>query len=157
MNLDFLPTLNALLNALATALLVAGYLCIRRRHIAAHRRCMLTAFGVSTIFLVLYLTHKIWRASGDGSLHTSYHGKDFLHQTYLVILVTHLILAMAVPFLAIRLIVFAQTGRIDRHRRLARITLPLWLYVSLTGVVIYLMLYHFNPDPTVLIPVTRTP
>lgn len=157
MNLDFLPGFNAILNALATVLLVAGYLFVRRRRIDSHRRCMLGAFGISILFLVCYVAHKIWRAASDGGMHTPFHGKGVWQAIYLVILLTHLVLAMAVPFLAVRIILLARAGRIDRHRRLARITLPVWLYVSLTGVVIYLMLYHWNPDPTPMTPVTRTP
>ena len=157
MNADLLPSLNAILNGLATVLLVAGYAFVRKRRIAAHRRCMLSAFGVSTLFLILYITHKIWRAAGEGAVHTTYHEEGVLRTLYLSVLLSHLALAMAVPPLAIRLILLARAGDVARHRRLARITLPLWLYVSITGVVIYVMLYHLNPDPAAMPSVTRTP
>ncbi len=157
MNASWLPAVNACLNALATVLLLAGYAYIRRRRVAGHRRCMLAAFTVSALFLVCYVAHKIWRASGDGALHVRFHGEGAWRAIYLVILVTHLVLAMAVPFLAVRLILLARAGRIDRHRRLARFALPVWLYVSFTGVIIYFMLYHWNPDPTSLTATARTP
>lgn len=157
MNTELLPTLNAILNGLAAVLLVAGYAFVRRRRFVAHRRCMLAAFGVSTLFLALYITHKVLRATGDGVIHTTYHGDGTLRVLYLAILLSHLLLAMAVPPLAIRLILLARAERLAQHRRLARVTLPLWLYVSITGVVIYVMLYHLNPDPASMPSAMRTP
>ncbi len=147
MILHLLPHINASLNAIATVLLVAGVILIKQKHIAAHKRCMITAFGVSTLFLLLYITHKFARSSAGSDLHTTFNREGAAKQVYLFILFTHVSLAMVVPVVAIRLIRLALTERFEHHRRLARIGLPIWLYVSITGVVIYLLLYHWNPPP----------
>ena len=143
MNLDlsFLPTVNACLNSLATILLVRGRLLIARGEVDAHRRTMLSAFAVSALFLTFYVLHKAWRSFEN----TPYNAEGVAKLVYLSILFTHLVLAMTVPVLAITLIVFGLRGHIGRHRRLAKVAWPIWLYVSLTGVVIYWMLYHANP------------
>ena len=143
MDLSFLPSVNAALNFTATVLLLVGRFWIRRGRVAAHRRAMLGAFAVSSLFLVLYVAHKAWR----GFEHTPYHGVGLAHGLYLTILFTHLTLAITVPVLAIRLVRLGLGGRIERHRRLARVAWPIWMYVSVTGVVIYLLLYPFNPSP----------
>jgi uncharacterized membrane protein YozB (DUF420 family) len=142
-DLSFLPAVNAALNLVATALLLAGRYWIRRGRVAHHRRAMLAAFTVSSIFLVLYVAHKAWR----GFENTPYHGEGLARVLYLAILFSHLTLAMAVPVLAIRLLQLGLSGRIDRHRRLALVAWPIWLYVSLTGVAIFLLLYIFDPPP----------
>lgn len=136
-----LPTINAALNGVATCLLVWGRLLIRQGRIDAHRRVMLSAFGVSTLFLLLYVIHKV----GRGFESLSYNATGAAKGIYLAILFTHLTLAMAVPVLAILLVRFGLTDQRERHRRLARWAWPIWFYVSITGVVIYLMLYPFNP------------
>ena len=143
MDLSFLPGVNAGLNAIAALLLVAGLLLIRRRRIDAHRRVMLTAFAVSSLFLACYIAHKVSR----GFESTTFHAEGAAKLAYLALLFSHVTLAMTVPFLAITLIVLGLRGRIERHRRLARVAWPIWMYVSVTGVVIYLLLYHFNPAP----------
>ena len=143
MDLSFLPAVNASLNGLATVLLIVGRRLVRQGRIEAHRRVMISAFGVSSLFLFFYLAHKIWR----GFEHTPYHGVGAAHSAYLAILGTHLVLAMTVPFLAIALIRLGLADRRAEHRRLARWAWPLWLYVSVTGIVIYGMLYHWNPVP----------
>ena len=143
MDLSFLPSVNAALNLTATVLLTAGRVWIRRGRVAAHRRAMLAAFTVSSLFLVLYVAHKVWR----GFESTPYHGTGVARVLYLTILFSHLTLAMTVPVLALRLVQLGLGGRIARHRRLARVAWPIWMYVSLTGVVIYLLLYPFNPRP----------
>ena len=102
---------------------------------------MLSAFAVSSLFLAFYLLHKWWRDFEN----TPFGGEGALQLLYLVILATHVILAMTVPFLAIALIRLGLTGRISTHRRLARVAWPIWIYVSVTGVVIYVLLYHLNP------------
>jgi uncharacterized membrane protein YozB (DUF420 family) len=142
-DLSFLPSVNATLNLASTLLLVAGRLWIRRGRVALHRRAMLAAFGVSSLFLVLYVVHKAWR----GFENTPYHGQGALRVLYLAILFSHLTLALAVPVLAIRLVQLGLGGRIERHRRLAVVAWPIWLYVSLTGVAVFLLLYVFNPAP----------
>ncbi len=147
MNLSFLPHVNAALNTLATILLLAGWVIIRRdrvNNIRIHQGCMISAFAVSSLFLVLYVTHKVWRAAVESELHTTFNHPGAWKALYLLILFTHLALAMTVPVFAIRLMRLGLTRQYDRHRRLARIGFPIWLYVSITGVVIYFMLYHFN-------------
>jgi len=140
-DLSVLPTVNAALNGLATLLLIVGRALIHKKRVDAHRRVMIGAFSVSTLFLGLYVLHKASR--GFESL--TYNAVGALKITYLAILFTHLTLAMTVPVLAIVLVRLGLTNRIERHRRLARIAWPIWMYVSVTGVVIYAMLYHFNP------------
>lgn len=137
----FFPTINAGLNAIAATLLVVGYVMIRWKRVTAHRRAMISAFAVSSVFLVLYVTDKIIK----GGAHTAYHGP--FSRLYLVVLATHVLLAMAVPVLAVLLIRWGLRGQIERHRRLAKVAWPIWMYVSVTGVLIYLMLYVFNPGP----------
>jgi putative membrane protein len=136
MQLTDLPALNAVLNSTAAVLLVTGWLLIRRKRIDAHRRVMIAAFGVSTLFLVSYLVYHFnvgsVRFQKDGTIRT----------IYLSILGTHTVLAAAVPVLAIITLSRGLQARYDRHRRIARWTLPIWLYVSVTGVVVYWMLYR---------------
>jgi uncharacterized membrane protein YozB (DUF420 family) len=131
-----LPTVNAVLNTTSAVLLVRGYLLIRARRIAAHRRTMLAAFATSTLFLISYLVYH----AQVGSVRFQHPGA--LRALYLTILATHTVLAAAAAPLAVVTLVRALRERFDAHRRLARITLPVWLYVSVTGVVVYLMLYH---------------
>jgi putative membrane protein len=131
-----LPTLNALLNATSAVLLALGYGFIRRRAVAAHRACMLGAFIVSICFLASYLIYHYH----VGSVRFPWGG--WVRGVYLAILATHTALAAAVPPLAIVTLSRAVRGRFDRHRRIARWTLPIWFYVSITGVVVYWMLYH---------------
>ena len=132
----WLPTVNAFLNATAAVLLVWGYTLIRRKRIETHRKVMQTAFFVSCLFLVCYLVYH----AQVGSVRFQKTGA--LRALYLTILTTHTILAATVPVLAIITLRRALAGRFDKHRRIARWTLPVWLYVSVTGVVVYLMLYH---------------
>ena len=141
MDLSFLPAVNASLNAVATVLLVRGRLLARAGRIDAHRRTMLAAFAVSTLFLALYLLHKASRGFESTTLHVVGPAKT----AYLVMLASHVLLAMAVPVLAILLIRHGLAGRIERHRRLAIVAWPIWIYVSITGVLIYWLLYHWNP------------
>ena len=131
-----LPAVNATLNATAAVLLVWGYLLIRRRSVAAHRKVMLTAFGVSTAFLCCYLVYHY----NVGSV--PYPGTGAMRTVYLSILATHTALAAAVPPLAIITLSRALRSRFDRHKKIARWALPIWLYVSVTGVVVYWMLYR---------------
>ena len=144
MDLSFLPAVNAGLNLIATALLVLGRIWIRQGRVATHRRAMLAAFAVSSLFLVLYVLHKVAR----GFESTHYNGEGLLRVFYFAVLFSHLALAMTVPVLAVLLVRLGLSGRIERHRRLAVIAWPIWLYVSVTGVVIYVMLYLVNPPPS---------
>jgi len=140
-----LPTMNAALNATATLLLVAGYLAIRRRAVVVHRRCMLAALATSTLFLAGYVAHKIAMAG----VHTTFPGDGVARVVYYAVLLTHTPLAAAVVPLALFTVRFARREQWARHKRLARVTLPIWLYVSITGVVIWWMLYSgtFGPVP----------
>jgi len=132
-----LPAVNATLNGTAAILLVTGYTLIRKRRVDAHKRVMLTAFGVSVAFLICYLVYH----AQVGSVH--YPKSGAIRIVYYTILITHTILAVCVPVLAIITLRRGLRGDFVRHRRIARWTLPIWLYVSVTGVVVYLMLYQF--------------
>ena len=134
--LSDLPSVNALLNALSAVLLVIGFGLIRRGRVRAHRAVMLVAFACSTLFLLTYLVYHFQVGS------VPYQGTGPIRTVYFTVLLTHTVLAAAVPFLAVITLVRALRERFDRHRAIARWTLPIWLYVSVTGVVIYLMLYR---------------
>lgn len=133
-----LPHVNASLNGLGAALLVLGYVFVRQKKVTAHRVCMVGAFSLSILFLISYLTYHYQvgsvRFQGTGSLRT----------VYLTILASHSLLAAIVPFLALITLWRALRERFDQHVRIARWTLPIWLYVSVTGVVVYWMLYHLD-------------
>ena len=131
-----LPSVNAALNATAAVLLIWGYALIRRKRIQQHRKVMQTAFVVSCLFLVCYLVYHYQVGS------VRFPKTGAIRTLYLSILGTHTLLAAAVPVLAIVTLRRGLAARFDSHRRLARWTLPIWLYVSVTGVVVYLMLYH---------------
>jgi uncharacterized membrane protein YozB (DUF420 family) len=135
--ITILPTVNATLNALSAILLIWGYVLIRRRQIDRHRRVMLTAFATSCVFLVCYLVYH----AQVGSVPFHHEGSP-LRTVYFIILTTHTILAACVPVLAIITLRRGLAAKYDKHRRIARWTFPIWLYVSVTGVVVYLMLYH---------------
>jgi len=134
-----LPLLNAILNGSSALCLLAGYYCIRRKHVAAHRRCMIAAFTFSVLFLASYI---VYHAS-VGSVHFA--GEGGARVVYFTILTTHTILAAAVPFLAVITLARGLKRRFKSHRNIARWTLPVWLYVSVTGVLVYLMLYRLFP------------
>ena len=144
-----LVTVNAALNGLATLLLVAGYVLIKQKQEIAHRNVMLAAFAVSIAFLACYLVYHIGVMEGKS---TPFTGAGPVRFLYYVILISHIILAAAVPFLAAANIYLGLADQRYRHRRLARWTFPIWLYVSITGVVIYWMLYHLYPplSPTLI-------
>ena len=129
--------LNAILNALSAILLVLGFSAIRRREIETHRRFMLMAFGVSVLFLISYVVYHLRVGS------VKFQGVGVIRYLYFAILISHTILAAIVPILASITLFRALKERIPQHRAIARWTLPIWLYVNITGVVIYLMLYQF--------------
>ena len=141
MDFSVLPPINATLNAVATVLLVVGRGLARRGEIARHRLVMITAFGVSSLFRLLYVSHKVSRNFES----TTFNVEGWAKTAYLVLLGSLVLLAMTVPIIAIALIRLGLRDDRERHRRLARIGWPIWMYVSVTGVVIYLLLYHFNP------------
>lgn len=135
MALTDLPTLNALLNTLSAALLISGYAMIRRGKVEVHRACMLAAFATSTLFLISYLVYH----ANVGSV--AFTGRGAVRTVYFTILISHVTLAALVPPLALVTLTHGLRKRFDRHRRIARWTLPVWLYVSVTGVIVYAMLY----------------
>lgn len=134
-----LPIVNAILNATAAVLLIIGYVLIRQYKTFAHQNVMISAFVVSCVFLVSYLVYHY----NVGSV--KFDKPGWVRTVYLCILATHTILAAAVPVLAILTLRLALKGRFEKHRALARWTLPIWLYVSVTGVVVYLLLYQVRP------------
>lgn len=131
-----LPAVNAVLNSIAALLLLLGFVFIKQKKIAQHRACMLGAFGVSSVFLVCYLVHHYRVGS------VPFRGTGLLRALYFAILVPHVLLATAIVPMAITTIWRGLKGNVERHRPLARVTLPVWLFVSLSGVVVYLMLYQ---------------
>ena len=130
-----LPLVNACLNTLSAGLLTAGFLFIRRRRIVAHVACMLGAFVVSTLFLLSYVTYHYHAGSRP------FGGQGWIRIVYFTLLITHVVLATTIVPLALTTIYRAVRGTFDRHVRIARWTLPLWLYVSITGVLVYWLLY----------------
>jgi putative membrane protein len=138
-----LPSFNAALNAACAVLLVVGYTAIRRNHVTLHKACMLTALGVSVVFLASYLYYHIVIRRGEP---TRFGGPAVVWMVYQVILWSHIVLAAVVVPLALFTAWQGIRGNFERHVRIARWTLPIWLYVSVTGVVVYWMLYHLYPS-----------
>jgi uncharacterized membrane protein YozB (DUF420 family) len=130
-----LPTLNAALNSLSAAFLCSGYFFIRAKSMRAHRACMLLAFGCSSLFLVSYLVYHYQVGS------VGYKGQGWIRTLYFAILISHTVLAVTVVPLALLTLSRALSGKFPQHRRIARWTFPIWLYVSVTGVIVYWMLY----------------
>lgn len=141
---DFLPHWNAALNSLATVLLVAGLVLIKSKREGLHKWTMVAAFGVSVVFLASYLYYHLAVMEGLSKKFPEY-PPDWVRYSYFALLISHILLAMAVPVLAIWSIVLGLRDRRAAHRRLSWFTLPIWLYVSVTGVVVYAMLYHAYP------------
>ena len=135
-----LPHFNAFLNASSFVLLSTGYVLIRRKRVRAHRNCQIAALSASVLFLISYITYH----SHHGV--TKFAGQGIARPVYFTILTTHTILAVVIVPFVIVTVLRAKRGDFDRHKRIARWTLPLWLYVSITGVVVYLMLYHLYPS-----------
>jgi uncharacterized membrane protein YozB (DUF420 family) len=131
-----LPTVNATLNTISAVLLSIGFLMIRRRNIVAHRNCMIAAFVVSGLFLTSYLIYHYHSGS------TPFEGNGWIRSVYFAVLIPHIILAALILPLALITLYFALRKRFTKHRRIARWTLPIWLYVSVTGIIVYWMLYH---------------
>ena len=136
MTVTDLPALNAILNTIATLFLLAGYVFIRQRRIGAHRVSMIGALSASAAFLTSYV---IYHANVGSRPFT---GVGAVRYLYFAILITHVLLAIAIVPLVVVTVSRALTARFDKHRRVARITWPLWMYVSVTGVIVYLMLYQ---------------
>lgn len=134
-----LPELNAYINTLTFICLVAGFIAIKKRHFKVHQSFMVTAFMLSVLFLVSYLTYHY------GSPHTSYGGSGILAYTYYFILITHILLAIVIVPLALVTVFRAWRMDYNKHKKIAKWTLPIWLYVSATGVVVYLMISPYYP------------
>jgi putative membrane protein len=132
-----LPAVNAALNATSAVFLVAGFVLIRRRRVRAHLAAMTSAFVVSTLFLVSYVTYHYHAGS------RSFTGQGIIRPIYFVLLITHIVLAAVILPFVLTTLYRAWRGDFGRHVRIARWTLPIWLYVSVTGVLVYWMLYHF--------------
>jgi len=140
MTLSDLPTVNACLNGSSAILLSCGYYFIRRKQVTAHRNCMVAAFATSSVFLVCYLVYHYYAGT------TRFAGQGWIRPVYFTILLTHTILAVVIVPLILTTLYRAARRQFDSHRRIARWTWPLWMYVSVTGVVIYLILYHWYPS-----------
>jgi uncharacterized membrane protein YozB (DUF420 family) len=131
---------NATLNALSAALLLAGFVAIKRKQVNVHRACMLSALVSSTLFLICYLTYHY------NAGRTVFRDPAWLRPYYLILLLTHTVLAVAIVPMVLMTVLRALRKDFERHRRLARWTWPLWMYVSVTGVLIYFLLYHWFPQ-----------
>ena len=142
--IPYLPHVNACLNSTSAVLLIAGYRFIRKLQVDAHRKCQVAAFITSTLFLISYLTYHYYH--GD----TRFLGQGIVRPFYFTVLISHVILAIVIIPLILITLYRAARGDFIRHKRIARWTLPLWLYVSVTGVIVYLMLYHFYPTPATM-------
>jgi uncharacterized membrane protein YozB (DUF420 family) len=130
-----------MLNSVSAILLIVGYFFIRQKNVKAHRACMISAFVTSALFLISYLTYHFSKDLGP----TRFQGEGIVRPIYFFILITHTILAIAIVPMVLVTFSRALKERFDRHRRVARWTLPIWLYVSVTGVIVYLMLYQLYP------------
>ncbi|HUZ45195.1 MAG TPA: DUF420 domain-containing protein [Terriglobia bacterium] len=138
--LSHFPAIEACLNAVSAFLLSTGYVLIRKKQIRAHKTCMLTAFGTSMLFLVFYLTDHFLRGI------VYFQGRGAIRTFYLGLLGTHTVLAVVIVPLALMTLYRAWRQRFALHKQIARWTLPIWLYVSVTGVIVYWMLYHLYPS-----------
>lgn len=137
MSASDLPTVNAMLNSLATVFLITGFVFIRKKKIPQHRAMMIAAFVTSGLFLISYVSYHL-----SEHLITRFQGEGFARTVYFTILISHSILAVAVPPMAFVTLFRGLKMKVEKHRKLARWTLPIWLYVSVTGVAVYFMLYH---------------
>lgn len=143
--LSVFPHLNAALNATSGFFLICGFYFIQKQMIARHRACMLTASSISALFLISYLTHHAIRTYYFGLGPTKFTGQGLARPIYLTILTSHTILAAIVAPFVIRTLWLGLKMRADKHRNLARLVFPVWLYVSVTGVIVYTMLYQLYP------------
>lgn len=135
-----LPAFNAIMNSISTLFIIAGWITIRRDQKRVHAVCMITALCTSSIFLVGYLVHKYFNST------TRFMDPEWVRPYYFVLLFSHLILAMAIVPLVIKTVYHAARRQWERHTRIARWTMPIWLYVSVTGVLVYFFLYQWFPQ-----------
>jgi putative membrane protein len=141
MTMDNVPALNAVLNTIATILITIGFIAIKQKKVTIHRACMGSAFLVSILFLVGYVSHKIY----VHGVHTPFNGEGFIRKIYFPMLISHIILAMAIVPLVLTTLTLALKEKFERHRAWAKWTFPIWYYVSITGVLIYLFNYQWYP------------
>lgn len=143
--LQIFPHLNATLNASSSVFLIAGFYFIMKRRIATHRWCMICASSVSALFLVFYITHHALRTYYFGLGPTRFTGEGLIRPVYFTILTSHTVLAALLGPFVILTLVRGLRGNYEAHRKLARLVFPVWLYVGMTGVIVYLLLYQFYP------------
>jgi uncharacterized membrane protein YozB (DUF420 family) len=141
MEVSDIPAINAVLNAIATVMMTAGFLFIKRKQVQRHRACMASAFLVSVIFLIGYVLHKIL----VHGVHTPFGGDGPMRTAYYIMLASHIVLAMVMGPLILMTLQLALRGDVERHRKWARWTFPIWYYVSVTGVLIYFFIYVWYP------------
>lgn len=143
--LSVFPHLNAMLNATSGIFLICGFYFIMRRQVGRHRFCMLSASIISTLFLISYIAHHAVRTYYFGLGPTKFTAEGIIRPIYFTILLSHTVLAVLVAPMVLVTLWRALHGRFDAHRKIARLTFPIWLYVSITGVAVYLILYQFYP------------
>ena len=146
MQLQDLPLINAILNSCSALLLLAGYVAIKRDQKERHKRCMVSALITSTLFLTCYVIYHVGMQRVYGSAHTRFVDPAWFRPWYLALLASHLLLAIAIVPMVLMTVYFAIRGNFEKHRKIARWTWPCWMYVSVTGVVIYLLLYRIFPQ-----------
>lgn len=145
MDLTILPVINASLNVISGILLILGFRHIKRKNIIQHKKIMISAFIISIVFLLCYILHKYLLYVNTGKFNTEFNGTGFWRVLYFLILIPHVVLAATVPVLAIITIKRGLKMNVALHRKIAKITYPIWMYVSVTGVIVYFMLYQFFP------------
>ncbi len=146
MQLQDLPMINAILNSCSALLLLAGYVAIKRDQKERHKRCMVSALITSTLFLTCYVIYHVGMQRVYGSAHTRFVEPAWFRPWYLALLASHLLLAIAIVPMVLMTVYHAIRGNFEKHRKIARWTWPCWMYVSVTGVVIYLLLYRIFPQ-----------
>tara|TARA_B000000565_G_C23642022_1_gene323131 strand:+ start:108 stop:566 length:459 start_codon:yes stop_codon:yes gene_type:complete len=146
MQLQDLPLINAILNSCSALLLLAGYVAIKRDQKERHKRCMVSALITSTLFLTCYVIYHVGMQRVYGSAHTRFVDPAWFRPWYLALLASHLLLAIAIVPMVLMTVYHAIRGNFEKHRKIARWTWPCWMYVSITGVVIYLLLYRIFPQ-----------
>ena len=146
MQLQDLPLINAILNSCSALLLLAGYVAIKRDQKERHKRCMVSALITSTLFLTCYVIYLVGMQRVYGSAHTRFVDPAWFRPWYLALLASHLLLAIAIVPMVLMTVYHAIRGNFEKHRKIARWTWPCWMYVSVTGVVIYLLLYRIFPQ-----------
>ena len=146
MQLQDLPLINAILNSCSALLLLAGYVAIKRDQKERHKRCMVSALITSTLFLTCYVIYHVGMQRVYGSAHTRFVDPAWFRPWYLALLASHLLLAIAIVPMVLMTVYHAIRGNFERHRKIARWTWACWMYVSVTGVVIYLLLYRIFPQ-----------